>query len=237
MSSLIQSLLRFNESLFLAINRPAGYTPLTDALMPIFANDLLYLFPLFLVILWWTTTGKTVTASSERSISREAVLWAVVAVLLALAINVTLGALIPEPRPFATQHIQMLIAHSKDASFPSDHDAITFAIAVVLLLRLWLAYRIPARVPAQFGKTNEANFSDATRSTVRLITGLLALWGGFFAVATGYARIYVGVHYPLDILGGAAIGLLSAWLVFLARPLLRPIARLVERGAQAIRLA
>ncbi len=41
-------------------------------------------------------------------------------------------------------------------------------------------------------------------------------WGWwFFALATimGVARIYVGVHWPLDIAGGAAIGLLCAWFV------------------------
>lgn len=41
-------------------------------------------------------------------------------------------------------------------------------------------------------------------------------WGiWFFILATlmGIARIYAGVHWPYDILGGAAIGVLSAWFV------------------------
>jgi len=41
-------------------------------------------------------------------------------------------------------------------------------------------------------------------------------WGWwFFILATlmGIARIYAGVHWPLDILGGAAIGIASAWFV------------------------
>jgi undecaprenyl-diphosphatase len=41
-------------------------------------------------------------------------------------------------------------------------------------------------------------------------------WGWwFFAAATlmGIARIYAGVHWPLDVLGGAAIGIVSAVFV------------------------
>lgn len=32
-------------------------------------------------------------------------------------------------------------------------------------------------------------------------------------ILMGIARIYVGVHYPLDILGGIIIGVLAAWFV------------------------
>jgi undecaprenyl-diphosphatase len=41
-------------------------------------------------------------------------------------------------------------------------------------------------------------------------------WGWWFfglSVLMGIARIYVGVHWPLDIIGGAIVGLLSAWFV------------------------
>jgi undecaprenyl-diphosphatase len=41
-------------------------------------------------------------------------------------------------------------------------------------------------------------------------------WGWWFlalAVLMGVARIYAGVHWPMDIVGGAALGLLCAWLM------------------------
>lgn len=33
------------------------------------------------------------------------------------------------------------------------------------------------------------------------------------ALLMGLARVFSGVHWPLDILGGAAVGILSAWVV------------------------
>ncbi|QQX76846.1 MULTISPECIES: phosphatase PAP2 family protein [Aequorivita] len=40
---------------------------------------------------------------------------------------------------------------------------------------------------------------------------LLLLW----AVITGYSRIYLGVHYPLDVISGMAFGGLTGWLFYL----------------------
>lgn len=39
-------------------------------------------------------------------------------------------------------------------------------------------------------------------------------WLFLYAFAVSYTRIYLGVHYPLDILIGAVIGALAAWLAW-----------------------
>lgn len=238
---LIQNLLSINWSLFLTINAPAGHTPVVDTLMPLLAEDALYLFPLFILLLWWIPGGRSTAASSERSISREAVLWSVVAAVLALGVNVLLGTLLYEPRPFVG-HPQdhQLIQHPADASFPSDHAAASFAIAGVLLLRYWLARRASPPAAARLSlprKDNPQTLSDAALRALRWRTGLLAGLTLLLAIAIGYARVYVGVHYPFDILGGAIIGLLATWLVFLARGVLRPVARFAEGVAQRVHLA
>ncbi len=43
-------------------------------------------------------------------------------------------------------------------------------------------------------------------------------WMFAFAFLNGIARVYAGVHWPLDILGGFAVGLVSFWFALKAFP-------------------
>ncbi len=53
-------------------------------------------------------------------------------------------------------------------------------------------------------------FAFLLRSNIRVIPVFLLLWASVVA----YSRIYIGVHYPLDIISGAIIGSLFGWLFF-----------------------
>lgn len=240
LQTLFQPLLYLNWLLFTTINTPAGHTPVLDTLMPLLANDALYIFPLLVLLLWWLPGGRTPAATAERSLSHEAVIWTVAAVILALLINVALGTLINEPRPFVSAHVHQLVAHPADASFPSDHSAVAFAIAGVLLLRFWMARRAPAMSSASQPMANQyddPSLPQTASAGLRWRTAILAVVGLFLALTIGYARVYAGVHYPMDIIGGALIGIVSALIIFLARGLLRPVTHLAEVMARPLHLA
>jgi len=49
--------------------------------------------------------------------------------------------------------------------------------------------------------------------TLRPVIGKWVWLAYLWAAIIGYAQVYVGVHYPFDILGGAIIGLSFGWLL------------------------
>jgi undecaprenyl-diphosphatase len=58
-----------------------------------------------------------------------------------------------------------------------------------------------------------------------------------FAVFIGFARVFVGVHYPADIAGGAISGAVGDGLAFALIPLTQRLYQPIVRAATALRLA
>ena len=72
----------------------------------------------------------------------------------------------------------------------------------------------------------------ANNMAIAVIFGLLIpplRWILFiFAIVIGFSRIYVGVHYPLDVLGGFVLGYICAMSVYLAfRPVQKRILKML----------
>ena len=61
------------------------------------------------------------------------------------------------------------------------------------------------------GHTSSA-FSLATSLSLNYPKWYVAVPAFAWATATGYSRLYLGVHYPTDVLTGAALGAGTAWL-------------------------
>ena len=59
----------------------------------------------------------------------------------------------------------------------------------------------------------------------------------FFAIIWSFARVYCGVHYPLDIVGGAAIGILLSLAAFGFLRLIEPIPTWILKGMRKLYLA
>ncbi|WP_335966598.1 phosphatase PAP2 family protein [Galbibacter sp. PAP.153] len=51
-------------------------------------------------------------------------------------------------------------------------------------------------------------FSVLLKKYYKWLPFLLVIWG----ITVAYSRIYIGVHYPLDIITGISIGMLLGWL-------------------------
>lgn len=160
--------------LFRIINNFAGSYPIFDRLVVYVTRYLIYTLP-FLAALSFYFIFKT---NRERLFELTK---AVFAAFLAYALNFLISVIYFRLRPIFTLDDvhQLMTKPITDKSFPSDHTAVSFAIAFFVF---WIGRK----------------------------------WGSAMLVLAfliGISRIYVGVHYPSDVLVGALIGLVSAVIV------------------------
>ena len=120
---------------------------------------------------------------------RVGVICAIAMTIGLLFTNLVIKNWVARPRPYVEGMIdglKLLIEEQHDWSFPSGHTTNSFAAAWVIFRRTTLGHT--AKAPAQ-------------------LCGVLAL---VLAILISLSRLYVGVHYPTDIIGGLVIGIGSA---------------------------
>ncbi|MBM7090679.1 phosphatase PAP2 family protein [Streptomyces sp. NPDC012461] len=90
------------------------------------------------------------------------------------------------------------------------------------------------------GKTDYSFVSDHATLSMALAVGLFLANRKFglvaivMAVIAGFCRVYMGVHYPTDVIGGLALGTAVALLLSpAAMALLTPLMRAIERSPRA----
>lgn len=246
--SLVAKSLAENWTLFRDINGLARQNGAVDAIMIFSANDLIWLLPLLAALVWlsvarWSPYHHWLRArfgarlgEAARRASQRATLSAALAVAIALLLNTALGALIFEPRPFIanSRAVRLLIPHVADASFPSDHEAVAMAIALALGVSVVWALAMALREPL-VGRAASWSWGGALR--LILWPSIVALAALFAAALIGFSRVYDGVHYPLDIAGGAVSGALGVMIAIALLPLAERLYRPLIHGAEALHLA
>ncbi|WP_417554012.1 phosphatase PAP2 family protein [Microbacterium sp.] len=97
-----------------------------------------------------------------------------------------LKIVIDRPRPVWTDAVHQVVAPETDGSYPSGHTAFATALVVTIVLLVW---RTRARWWALVG-------------------------GSTLVVITAFARMYVVVHYPIDVIAGAGCAVCGVVLAF-----------------------
>ena len=142
--------------------------------------------------LQWLLGGASVLFLVDIRRRAEAA-WLSASIVGASILNAGLKSLLHRPRPELVPHL----ANVSNASFPSGHAMISAAI--YLTIGAMMAETQPSR---------------SARTFLMSFTAVLVL-------LIGASRIYLGVHWPSDVLAGWCLGTVWALLVFCANRTLR----------------
>jgi len=128
---------------------------------------------------------------------RAALIGAATLLMTYIITNLCLKPWIARTRPYEViEGLTRIIEKQSDRSFPSGHTANSMAVGV----SLWIVsrkYEILGDKKLYFPKK----------------AGWLVL---IYSILIGLSRLYVGVHFPTDVLGGALIAILDSWIIFSA---------------------
>jgi undecaprenyl-diphosphatase len=192
-----------NQSLFVLLNAAALPSPSMNVLMFVCANALIWVMPAMLAIGWLRAPALS---RADRPALTAAGQWRAarndfVEAALAAAIGLALSQVIGAMWPHP-RPFAIGLGHQwiPHADDPSlPSDHATLAFSVACSLLLHARTRLPGI--------------------------MLALMG----IVIGWARVYAGVHFPLDIVCGALLGYASAVMAtWLAPVLVPPILRVAE---------
>jgi len=162
--------------------------------------DWLFLFFSYYPLAIWVFLGLIITFIEERSDKLLIISRLLIALVLAGAVaSVFLKPVFRRPRPDLSHGTKVTIVSEKpaaipfnnDFAFPSGHAAVAFAGAFIL--------------SREETKKKHKKHSKKYKQRVPWIFYTIA-------ILTAFSRIYLGKHYPLDVIGGAIVGVSVGWL-------------------------
>ena len=134
-----------------------------------------------------------------------------------ICVNLVLKPVVDRDRPWEVFNaVYNFMGDQGDASFPSGHTSNAVAPAWAMFLAT-----IPARRRNRDGSKGEKCYEKVPclgwrgiGADPKLFHGL-GLAGVILAVFIGISRLYLGVHYPSDVVCGFLIGIMCATVVYL----------------------
>lgn len=204
-----------NTSIYLGLNRLSRHTAWAHGFMHAYA---LWLGLALLVLLFVTAYGVAWWRRDRRGTSL--LLLGGLGTVAALGVNQLVGHAAGELRPYDTyRHALVLVGKAHDYAFPSDHAVVAGAIvtAIFLVVRTTACRERSNRPDGQTLRLLPApapRRGERGRATLRI--GVAATVLGLFLA---FARVYVGAHYPGDVVAGLLLGAAVVLGVSLLRPL------------------
>ena len=131
--------------------------------------------------------------------------WAFVTMMVAWNLQLLLKELVHRARPIVSDPV----SHAPGYSFPSGHAANAAATAAVMVLLLWPMLSRRGRVVA-------------------------VVLGSLYALVTALNRVYLGVHFPSDVIAGVIFGVglaVASYMGYLGWNPVHPNADLPPEGA------
>ncbi len=206
-----------NTSIYLDLNHFSRHTAWAHSFMHAYA---LWLGPVLLAVVfviayalaWWRRAPRAATLLVLGGIGT----------LVALGLNQLIAHGAEELRPYATHpHVLVLVAKTSDYSFPSDHSVVAGGLTTSLLLVVGAAaWR---RGTARLG-TGSRGRGSAKSAVIWGLAAIDIVLGLFLC----FARVYVGAHYPGDVVAGYLFSCSVVIVVSLLRPLAFRLADAVE---------